>query len=94
MPSPRHILLCSPAIPAVCAVALCGQTGKRTAPAKQKSLPTRSAQEIFKRVPPSVMVVESLDAEGKVARFGSGVAGAFLIYSINVEREQAGATTA
>jgi hypothetical protein len=40
------------------------------------------------------MVVESLDAEGTVGRFGSGGVGAFLIYSINVEREQAGATTA
>ena len=39
----------------------------------QKPLPTLSAQEIFKRVSPSVMVVESLDAKGKVAAFGSGV---------------------
>jgi len=39
----------------------------------QKPLPELSAQQIFKRISPSVMVVESLDANGKVAAFGSGV---------------------
>ena len=49
------------AILAVCAVAVGGQTKKPVAPAKQKPLPALSAQEIFKRVSPSFMVVESLD---------------------------------
>ncbi len=72
MTSHRHILFSALLILA-CSATLGGQTGKQSAPAKQKSLPTLSAQEIFKRVSPSVMVVESLDASGKVAAFGSGV---------------------
>jgi hypothetical protein len=36
-----------------------------------RSIPTLSAQQIFKRVSPSVMVVESLDAQAKVTVFGS-----------------------
>ncbi len=90
---------------AVCAAALGGQTGARSAgqpviprPSRRHSerseesasphgqspknpasksasqtLPTLSAQQIFKRVSPSVMVVESLDAQGKVLALGSGV---------------------
>jgi serine protease Do len=73
MTSRRHIFFCVLAIPAFCVVALGGQSGKQSPSAKQKALPTLSAQEIFKRVSPSVMVVESLDAEGKVTKFGSGV---------------------
>jgi Trypsin-like peptidase domain len=61
------------AILAACIVALASQSAKRSALPAPKALPTLSAQEIFKRVSPSVMVVESLDANGKVAAFGSGV---------------------
>lgn len=69
----RHTVPCMLAILIGCLVALGNQTGNHSSPAKQKSLPTLSAQEIFKRVSPSVMVVESLDAEGKVTKLGSGV---------------------
>lgn len=72
MTSHRHIHS-SALIILACFVALSGQTADRAAPEKQKPLPTFSAQEIFKRVSPSIMVVESLDAEGKVTKFGSGV---------------------
>lgn len=72
MTSHRHIHS-SALIILACFVALSGQTADRAAPEKQKPLPTFSAQEIFKRVYPSIMVVESLDAEGKVTKFGSGV---------------------
>lgn len=73
MRSHRNTVLGAAAILAFCAAALGGQTRNQTEPAKQKSLPALSAQEIFKRVSPSVMVVESLDAEGKVNKLGSGV---------------------
>ncbi len=69
----RYIFQCTLAVLAVCAVAFGSQSQKRAAPQAQKPLPTLSAQEIFKRVSPSVMVVESLDAAGKVTVFGSGV---------------------
>lgn len=68
----RHTLSTVTMVLAFC-IALNGQTGKQSAQTKQESLPALSAQEIFKRVSPSVMVVESLDAEGKVTKFGSGV---------------------
>jgi Trypsin-like peptidase domain/Tetratricopeptide repeat len=68
----RHILFSALVILA-CSVAPSSQTAKQTTQAEQKPLPTLSAQEIFKRVSPSVMVVESLDAEGKVTKLGSGV---------------------
>lgn len=68
----RHILSSALLILA-CSVVVRGQSGKQSVTIKQKSLPTLSAQEIFKRVSPSVMVVESLDADGKVTEFGSGV---------------------
>ncbi|MBZ5553317.1 MAG: tetratricopeptide repeat protein [Acidobacteriia bacterium] len=42
-------------------------------PLGQRPLVPLSPQEIFKRVSPSVMVVESLEAKGSVAAFGSGV---------------------
>ncbi len=48
---------------ALCAVVAAGQAPTATL----------SPQEIFKRVSPSVMVVESLDAKGSVTAFGSGV---------------------
>jgi tetratricopeptide (TPR) repeat protein len=48
---------------ALCAVVAAGQVPTATL----------SPQEIFKRVSPSVMVVESLDAKGSVTAFGSGV---------------------
>ncbi len=73
MTSRKHTFSCTLLIVVFSATALCGQTGKQSAPARQESLPTLSAQEIFKRVSPSVVVVESLDAGGKVAEFGSGV---------------------
>jgi hypothetical protein len=57
-----------------CTIASGAQTGKDLLPASsQKALPSLSAEEIFKRVSPSVMVVESLDANGKVTTLGSGV---------------------
>ena len=57
-----------------CTIASCGQTGKHLPPvSSQKAPPSLSAEEIFKRVSPSVMVVESLDAKGKVTTLGSGV---------------------
>ena len=56
-----------------CSLPLSAQTGKHVPPARQKSLPTLSAQEIFKRVSPSVMAVESLDSIGNIVTFGSGV---------------------
>jgi tetratricopeptide (TPR) repeat protein len=55
---------------AVCSSALASQRPTQPAPAPQ---PPLSAQEIFKRDSISVMLVESLDAEGQVAGFGSGV---------------------
>lgn len=73
MTSIRHTVSCMLAILVVCLVALGNQTEKQSAPAKQYSLPALSAQEIFERVSPSVMVVESLDAEGKATKLGSGV---------------------
>ena len=63
MTSGRHISYCTLIILA-CFAAMSAQTGKQAAPAKQKPVPALSAQEIFKRVSPSVMVVESLDAQG------------------------------
>jgi cytochrome c-type biogenesis protein CcmH/NrfG len=56
----------------LCATALGSQRLSRSAEA-QKSPPILSAQEVFGRDSPSVMVVESLDAGGKVTAFGSGV---------------------
>lgn len=50
MTSHRNIILSRLAILAVCAVAVGGQTRKQTEPAEPKSLPTLSAQEIFRRV--------------------------------------------
>ena len=70
----RHTFTCTLAILAVCAVALGGQRGKQAAPAKQESVTTISPQEIFKRVSPSVFVVESLNSEGDILALGSGVA--------------------
>ncbi len=69
----RHILSCTLLTITLSATGLCGQTGKQAASAKQNPLPTLSAQEIFRRVSPSVMVVESLDAQGKVTKLGSAV---------------------
>lgn len=43
----------------------------QTAP---KNAPTLSSQELFKRVSPSVLIVEALDSEGEVTGSGSGVA--------------------
>jgi tetratricopeptide (TPR) repeat protein len=71
--SRTHIFPSALVILAVCAVALGSHGQKQPAPPAQKPLPTLSAQQIFKHVAPSVMVVESLDANGKVAAFGSGV---------------------
>src|SRR6516165_4223524 len=67
----RSIVRVSLAAVAVCA-ALAGPSPNRQALAAG-AVPELSAQEIFKRVSPSVMVVESLDARGKVTAFGSGV---------------------
>ncbi len=69
----RRIFQCALAVLAVCGVAVASGSTKKPAPPAPKPLPTLSAQQIFKRVSPSVMVVESLDAEGKVTVFGSGV---------------------
>jgi S1-C subfamily serine protease len=74
MTSRRHIVFCTLVILAVCAFALSGQTRKQAAQAKQESVTTISPQEIFKRVSPSVFVVESLNSEGDVLALGSGVA--------------------
>jgi Tfp pilus assembly protein PilF len=49
------------------------QGPKRDGPPATSSRPALSAQQVFKRVSPSVMVVESLNAAGKLADFGSGV---------------------
>ncbi len=57
----------------LCAAAGASHAPKGARPAAVSSRPTLSAQQIFKRVSPSVMVVESLGADGKVIDFGSGV---------------------
>jgi S1-C subfamily serine protease len=67
----RPIVRFALAAMAVCA-ALAGPSSKSRALAAE-AVPELSAQEIFKRVSPSVMVVESLDARGNVTAFGSGV---------------------
>jgi len=56
-------------------LALCVADAGGEAPKKpaQPSLQVVSAQQIFKRVAPSVMVVESLDAKGSITTLGSGV---------------------
>ena len=69
----RGVLQSVLVILAACTTALGRQSAKPSAPATRKTLPALSAQQIFKHVAPSVMVVESLDANGKVAAFGSGV---------------------
>ncbi len=59
---------------ALCAAGAGGQTPRKpTLPPSQRPLPVLSPQQIFKRVSPSVMVVESLDAKGSVTVSGSGV---------------------
>ena len=73
MANHRYALQCGLAVLVLCVTALGGQGPKRLASPAKKPLPALSAQEIFKRVSPSVMVVESLDAAGKVTVFGSGV---------------------
>ncbi|MGH9404977.1 MAG: trypsin-like peptidase domain-containing protein [Terriglobia bacterium] len=47
--------------------------GQSSGQRAHSSFPVLSPQQIFKRVAPSVMVVESLDAKGAVIAFGSGV---------------------
>jgi len=71
--SRTHTFQSALAILAVCAVALGSHGPKRPASPAPKPPATLSAQEIFKRVSPSVTVVKSLDGEGKVIEFGSGV---------------------
>jgi serine protease Do len=56
-----------------CMVVSASQSPRQPSTPVPKAPLTLSAQEIFKRVAPSVMVVESLDASGKVAALGSGV---------------------
>jgi tetratricopeptide (TPR) repeat protein len=69
-----YIPLLGLALLALSALATGSQTPTTTDPKfANQTLPTLSAQEIFKRVSPSVMVVESLDAEGSAITFGSGV---------------------
>lgn len=59
---------------ALCAVAAAGQAPKHSAQNPGHSPPAAlSPREIFERVSPSVMVVESLDTKGSVTAFGSGV---------------------
>src|SRR5579885_719879 len=56
----------------VLAVCTCG-FGSWNPAVPQAQKPLLSAQQVFKRVSPSVMVVESLNARGAVVAFGSGV---------------------
>jgi len=58
----------------LCAVVAAGQTPKNSPSYPGHPPPAAlSPQEIFKRVSPSVVVVESLDSKGSVTAFGSGV---------------------
>src|SRR5579875_882807 len=57
---------------AVLAVCTCG-FGSRNPAVPKAQKPLLSAQQVFRRVSPSVMVVESLNARGAVVAFGSGV---------------------
>src|SRR5579884_1461952 len=59
----------------VLAVCTCG-FGSWNPAVPQAQKPLLSAQQVFKRVSPSVMVVESLNARGAVVAFGSGVVSA------------------
>jgi tetratricopeptide (TPR) repeat protein len=59
---------------ALCAVVAAGQAPKNSPRHPGRPSPAAlSPQEIFKRVSPSIMVVESLGAKGSVTAFGSGV---------------------
>ncbi|MGH9583510.1 MAG: trypsin-like peptidase domain-containing protein [Bryobacteraceae bacterium] len=59
---------------AVCAVGIGGQKPRKPLQPLSSALPpVLSPQQIFERVAPSVMVVESLDAKGSVSTLGSGV---------------------
>jgi tetratricopeptide (TPR) repeat protein len=73
MTSGRYFVRCLLLILAFCTVVFGGQTEKQTVPPSPTHPPPLSAREIFKRVSPSVMIVESLDAKGSIATFGSGV---------------------
>jgi tetratricopeptide (TPR) repeat protein len=69
-----HIPLWGLALLALSTLAASGQTSTTTPSKFANQTPrTLSAQEIFKGVSPSVMVVESLDGEGSAVAFGSGV---------------------
>lgn len=70
----KRISHCAALLLAVCTLAYGGQAPKNSAQQPSKpSSPPLSAQEIFKLVSPSVMVVESLNVKGTVTAFGSGV---------------------
>jgi len=73
MTSGRCVVRWMLVILAFCTIALGSQNEKQAVTKNPSPSPPLSAQEIFKRVSSSVMVVESLDAKGKITAFGSGV---------------------